>query len=110
MLVSAVLSALLANDIVCLAFAPVIALSAVRAGFNPVPFLLGLALASNIGSAATLIGNPQNMLIGSIANLIVVEQARLRGVEIGFREHARVGIPATLASLAVLWGWMAWAG
>jgi Na+/H+ antiporter NhaD/arsenite permease-like protein len=72
MLVSAVLSAVLANDIVCLAFAPVIAVSVVRAGFNPVPFLLGLALASNIGSAATLIGNPQNMLIGQVGRLAFV--------------------------------------
>lgn len=64
MLVSAGLSAVLANDIVCLAFTPVVAVSLLRAGLNPVPFLLGLAVSSNIGSAATLIGNPQNMLIG----------------------------------------------
>jgi len=41
---------------------------------------------------------------------IVVEQARHCGIEIGFGEHARVGIPVTLASLGVLWGWIAWAG
>ena len=69
MLVSAVFSALLANDIVCLAFTPVLCVSLLDAGLDPVPFLLGLACASNLGSAATIIGNPQNMLIGQVARL-----------------------------------------
>ena len=69
MLLSAILSALLANDIVCLAFTPVMTVSLLRGGLNPVPFLLGLAVSSNIGSAATIIGNPQNMLIGQVGNL-----------------------------------------
>jgi Na+/H+ antiporter NhaD/arsenite permease-like protein len=58
------LSAVLANDIVCLAMAPVLVEGAARRRLDPVPFLLGLACAANVGSAATLIGNPQNMLIG----------------------------------------------
>jgi Na+/H+ antiporter NhaD/arsenite permease-like protein len=58
--------------------------------------------------ASTFAGNL--ILIGSIANLIVVEQARHCGIEIGFGEHARVGVPATLASLLVLWGWIEWVG
>jgi Na+/H+ antiporter NhaD/arsenite permease-like protein len=61
---SGLLSALLANDIVCLAMAPVVVEICVRRGLEPVPFLLALACAANVGSAATLIGNPQNMLIG----------------------------------------------
>jgi Na+/H+ antiporter NhaD/arsenite permease-like protein len=69
MLVSAFLSALLANDIVCFAFTPILALSLVEAGLNPLPFLIGLAVSSNIGSAATIIGNPQNMLIGQTGHL-----------------------------------------
>ncbi len=69
MLVSALLSAMLANDIVCFAFTPVLALSLVEAGLNPIPFLMGLAISSNIGSAATIIGNPQNMLIGQTGQL-----------------------------------------
>ncbi|WP_321492781.1 SLC13 family permease [uncultured Desulfobacter sp.] len=69
MLLSAVLSALLANDIICFAMAPILAWSLKRAGLNPVPFLLGLAMSSNIGSASTLIGNPQNMLIGQVGHL-----------------------------------------
>ena len=69
MLVSSVFSALLANDIVCLAFTPVLCESLLGAGLDPLPFLLGLACASNLGSAATIIGNPQNMLIGQMARL-----------------------------------------
>ncbi len=63
------LSALLANDIVCLAVAPLLVEACARRRLNPVPFLLGLACAANIGSAATLIGNPQNMLIGQTLGL-----------------------------------------
>ncbi|MCC7017983.1 MAG: anion transporter [Rhodospirillales bacterium] len=69
MLTSAVLSALLANDIICLAFTPVLTVALLSAQMNPLPFLLGLALSSNIGSAATIIGNPQNMLIGQAGRL-----------------------------------------
>ena len=67
--VAALLSAVLANDIVCLAFTPVLAVSLLRAGRDPTPYLLGLAIASNVGSAATIIGNPQNMLIGQVGGL-----------------------------------------
>jgi Na+/H+ antiporter NhaD/arsenite permease-like protein len=70
MLTSAALSAVLANDIVCLAFTPVLTLSLLSGRRNPVPYLLGLAIASNIGSAATVIGNPQNMLIGQVGRLV----------------------------------------
>lgn len=88
MAVSALLSAVLVNDIICLAFTPVVAVSLLRAGLNPVPFLLGLALSSNIGSAATIIGNPQNMLIGQVGGL-------------GFGRFALwCGIPSALALLA----------
>jgi Na+/H+ antiporter NhaD/arsenite permease-like protein len=69
MVVSGGLSALLVNDIVCLAFTPVLVGAVLRARLNPVPYLIGLACASNIGSAVTLIGNPQNMLIGQMAHL-----------------------------------------
>jgi len=58
------LSAVLANDIVCLAVAPLLVEGCARRRLDPVPFLLALACAANVGSAATLIGNPQNMLIG----------------------------------------------
>ena len=67
--VVAALSAVFSNDIICLSMAPVLADACVRRGLNPVPFLLALACAANVGSAATLIGNPQNMLIGSTLGL-----------------------------------------
>jgi Na+/H+ antiporter NhaD/arsenite permease-like protein len=66
---SAVLSALLANDIVCLAFTPLLCTALIAAKRDPVPYLLALATSANIGSAATIIGNPQNMYIGTVAKL-----------------------------------------
>jgi Na+/H+ antiporter NhaD/arsenite permease-like protein len=62
--VAGALSSVLTNDIVCLAMAPLLVEGCARRRLDPVPFLLALACASNVGSAATLIGNPQNMLIG----------------------------------------------
>ena len=54
--------------------------------------------------SSTFAGNL--IAIGSIANLITFEQAREYGIEIGFREHAKVGIPVTLASFAIATAWM----
>ncbi len=92
--VSALLSALLANDIVCLAVTPLLVEGTTRRGWNPRPFLLGLAAAANVGSAATLIGNPQNMLIGQ----------RLHVSFAGYLLDG--GIPALLG-LGVVWGVLA---
>lgn len=69
MATSALLSSVLANDIVCLAFTPVLCATLSRASLQPAPYLIGLAVASNIGSALTVIGNPQNMLIGQVGGL-----------------------------------------
>ena len=69
MLLSGVLSALLVNDIVCLALTPLVLRLARRLHLNPVPHLLGLATAANIGSTATITGNPQNMIIGSLSHI-----------------------------------------
>jgi Na+/H+ antiporter NhaD/arsenite permease-like protein len=65
----AALSAVFSNDIVCLAVAPVLIDACRGRRLAPLPFLLALACAANIGSAATLIGNPQNMLIGETLHL-----------------------------------------
>jgi Na+/H+ antiporter NhaD/arsenite permease-like protein len=54
--------------------------------------------------ASTLAGNL--LIVGSIANIIVVDQARGLGVRIGWREHARVGVPVTLATLAIAAAWL----
>src|SRR4029453_8525528 len=88
--VAGVLSAVLANDIVCLAMAPVLIEGCARRGLRPTPFLLALAAAANVGSAATLIGNPQNMLIGE----------RLRLSFGGYLLDAAV---PTVLGLAVVW-------
>ena len=64
-----ILSAFLVNDVVCLFMAPLILRVSRETGRNPLPFLLALATASNIGSAATITGNPQNILIGSISHI-----------------------------------------
>ena len=69
MLVTAGLSAFLNHDIVCFVFAPVVAIALLRRQLNPVPFLIALAIASNIGAAATPVGNPQDMLIAQVAGL-----------------------------------------
>lgn len=68
-LIAGVLSAVLINDIVCLAMAPLLIRMCSLKKFNPVPFLIGLACGSNIGSALTLVGNPQNMLIGQVLRI-----------------------------------------
>lgn len=96
-LAAGVLSAVLANDIVCLAMAPVVVEITARRRLDPVPFLLALALASNVGSAATLIGNPQNMLIGEVLRLSFARYL-LEG-----------GVPAALG-LVVVWAavWVAY--
>lgn len=68
-LLSAVLSAILTNDVICLAMSPIVIEISRKRNWDPLPFLLALAASSNIGSAATLIGNPQNMYIAQQANL-----------------------------------------
>lgn len=73
MVVSGLLASVLANDIICLAFTPVLSVALRRRRLNPLPFLLGLAMATNLGSASTIIGNPQSMLIGQVARLSFVE-------------------------------------
>ncbi|BDD11241.1 transporter [Fulvitalea axinellae] len=66
---SGLLSALINNDVVCLVFTPVITKALLKAGYRPAPFLIGMALASNIGCSLTLIGNAQSVVIGQVANL-----------------------------------------
>ena len=92
---TAALSAVFSNDVVCLALTPVVLRIALRRGLPPVPVLVGLACAANIGSAATLIGNPQNMLIGSVLAL-------------PFAAYLQAALPPVVLSLALLWAWLAW--
>ena len=68
-LVSGMLSAFLVNDTVCLVLTPLVLDLVTRLRRNPVPYLLAIAMASNIGSTATITGNPQNMIIGSLSHI-----------------------------------------
>ena len=63
------LSALFVNDTICLVFTPIVLDVAAARRHRPLPYLLALATASNIGSAATVTGNPQNILIGSVSGI-----------------------------------------
>src|SRR5206468_924814 len=69
---SGLFSAFLVNDVVCLVIAPFVLHLARRLGLPPLPYLLAVATASNVGSTATITGNPQNMLIGSMSGLSYV--------------------------------------
>jgi len=84
------LSSLLVNDIVCLAVAPLLVEGCARRGLDPVPFLLALACASNVGSAATIIGNPQNILIGQTLGL-------------SFSRYLLDSLVPTVLGLAAVW-------
>ncbi len=66
---SGVLSAFLVNDVVCLAMTPLTLAICQRLKRPPIPYLVGLATAANIGSVATITGNPQNMIIGSLSHV-----------------------------------------
>jgi Na+/H+ antiporter NhaD/arsenite permease-like protein len=66
---SGVLSAVLVNDVVCLALTPLVLHMTRRLRLDPRPHLIGLALASNIGSTATPTGNPQNVIIDNLSHI-----------------------------------------
>jgi Na+/H+ antiporter NhaD/arsenite permease-like protein len=68
-LLGGVLSAFLVNDVVCLALTPLVLHLARRLRFDPVPHLIGLATAANVGSVGTITGNPQNMIIAAASHL-----------------------------------------
>ncbi len=68
-LASGILSALLVNDTVCLMLTPLVVAVIVRGRLPLPPYLLGLAMSANLGSVATLVGNPQNMIIGHMSRI-----------------------------------------
>ena len=85
---SGALSALFVNDTVCLVFTPVLIEVAAARRHRPLPYLLALATASNIGSVATITGNPQNMLIASVSG-------------IGYRPFAAALVPVAVVGLVI---------
>ena len=75
---SGVLSAFLVNDVVCVSLTPLILNLCQRSRRKPLPHLIGLAVASNVGSAATITGNPQNIIIGSLSGISYLLSRRHR--------------------------------
>jgi len=89
--VSGVFSAFFVNDTMCLVLTPLVLDITTHLRRNPVPYLLAVAMASNIGSVATITGNPQNMLVGSFSG-------------IHYRAFAVALAPVALAGLLIVVG------
>ncbi len=88
--VSGVLSALFLNDTIVLMFTPLVLDIVLALDRNPIPYLIGLVTAANIGSAATIVGNPQNMIIGVNSGL-------------SFTAFTGRLAPVSIAGLAIAW-------
>jgi Na+/H+ antiporter NhaD/arsenite permease-like protein len=87
-LTSGILSALFVNDTICLMLTPLV-IAVIRRGKLPLPpYLIALATSANIGSVATLVGNPQNMIIGHYSH-------------ISFPQFSRTLAPAAIIGLAI---------
>ncbi len=94
---SGVLSAFLVNDVVCVALTPLVLHLCQRLKRPPIPYLIGLATASNIGSVATITGNPQNIIIGSLSQISYLRfAARLAPV-------ALIGLALNFAVVALVY-------
>ena len=93
--VSGIFSAFFVNDTMCLVLTPLVLDITTHLRRNPVPYLLAVAMASNVGSVATITGNPQNVLIGSFSG-------------IHYRAFAAALAPVALAGLFVVVGLIAW--
>jgi Na+/H+ antiporter NhaD/arsenite permease-like protein len=91
---SAVLSAFLINDVVCIAFTPLVLRIARALDRSPRPYLLALATSSNIGSVATVTGNPQNILIASLSHISYGRFAMML---------APVAIVALAGNIGIIW-------
>ena len=68
-LTSGILSALLVNDTICFMLTPLVVAVVVRGQLPLLPYLLALAMSANVGSVGTLVGNPQNMIIGHLSHI-----------------------------------------
>lgn len=90
LLLVGILSALFLNDTVCLMFAPFLINLMDSLKRNPIPYLIALATASNVGSTATLTGNPQNMIVGIASGIPYVD-------------FSLALIPVALLGLGVIW-------
>ncbi len=96
-LTSGVLSAVLVNDTICLVLTPLVLAIVLQLGRNPVPYVIAIPLASNVGSTATLTGNPQNMIIGSLSHIPYGAFAA------ALAPVAAVGLVLTVAVVVLIW-------
>lgn len=94
-LLAGFLSALFLNDTICLMLTPLVLDVTTAARRNPIPYLIGLAAAANIGSTATLTGNPQNMIIGIASGL-------------SYLQFAAALTPVALLGLGTVWLVLVW--
>jgi Na+/H+ antiporter NhaD/arsenite permease-like protein len=92
-----VFSAFFVNDTMCLVLTPLVLEITHRLRRRPVPYLLAVAMASNIGSTATITGNPQNMMIGSFSRI------PYRAFAGALTPVAVVGLVLTVAVLALFY-------
>ena len=106
-LVSGLASAFVMNDTMCVILTPLVLIAVQRLGYRPLPYLLAIALAANVGSAMAITGNPQNMIIGLASRigfgpfLLALAPSALGGLVIVYavlsiafrRDFATVGIP-----------------
>jgi len=93
-LVAGLFSAFFINDTMCLVLTPLVLEIARQLRRNPVPYLLAVAMAANIGSVATITGNPQNMMIGSFSSI------HYRTFAAALSPVAAVGLVLTVAVIA----------
>ncbi|MBF0501776.1 MAG: anion transporter [Candidatus Riflebacteria bacterium] len=93
-LVAALASALLVNDTICVVMTPLVLGICRDRRLNPFPYLMALAVSSNIGSALTLTGNPQNMIIGSLSHFNYARFIKLMTIPVAI---------AWLINLYLLW-------
>ena len=96
-LASGLLSAILVNDAICLVMTPLVLDVVERLKRNPVPYLLAIAMASNIGSVATITGNPQNIIIGSLSDIPYAQFAA------ALAPVAAFGLVVTLALIVLVY-------
>jgi Na+/H+ antiporter NhaD/arsenite permease-like protein len=92
---SGFLSALFLNDTIALILTPLVLSLTQKLNLNPIPYLLALAGATNLGSVATISGNPQNLLIGSLS-------------KISYLHFAQALTPLAVMSLVIQIGWLWW--
>ena len=95
--VAGVFSAFFVNDTMCLVLTPLVLEITRRLGRRPVPYLLAVAMGSNVGSVATVTGNPQNMMIASFSHI------GYRAFAAALAPVAAAGLVLTIVILAVVY-------